>query len=63
MTMTTTASTLHVRDLRRMLDASAKRLTDAEADAALAPVECAHTSDASADHLTDAKADAANAPV
>ena len=56
--MTTTASTSRVRDLRRMLDTSAERLADAKADAAVAPVECAHTSDASTNRLTDAKADA-----
>jgi hypothetical protein len=46
-----------------MLDASAERLVDAEADAAVAPVECARMSNASADRLADAKANAANAPV
>ncbi len=34
-----------VRDLRRMLDASTNCLVDAEADAAVAPVECARTSE------------------
>ncbi len=62
-TMTTTASTSCVRDLRLMLDASAERLVDAEADAAVAPVECARMSNASADCLADAKANAADAPV
>ncbi len=47
----------------RMSDASANRLTDAKADAAVALVECAQTANASADRLTDAKANAAAAPV
>ena len=46
-----------------MLDASAERLVNIEADAAVAPVECARMSNASADHLADAKANAADAPV
>ncbi len=66
MTMTTTmtmmASTLRVRGLRLMLDASAKRLADAEADTAVAPAESARMSDASVDFLADAKANAADAP-
>jgi hypothetical protein len=60
--MTMIASTLRVHDLRLMLDASAERLADAEADAAIAPVKSAHMSDASADFLTNAKANAADAP-
>ncbi len=62
-TTTTMASTSRVRDLRLILDASAERLADAEADAAVAPAECAHMSDASANRLADAKANAANVPV
>ncbi len=48
-----------------MLDASAKRLANAnaKADATIAPVECARTLDASANHLANAKADATDAPV
>ncbi len=46
-----------------MLDASAKRLVDAKANAAVAPVECARMSNASADRLANAKANAADAPV
>ena len=61
--MTMTASTSCDRDLRLMLVASAERLVDAEANAAVAPVECARMSNASADRLTNAKANAANAPV
>ena len=57
-----TASTLRVRDLRLMLDESAKRLADAEADATVAPIESARMSDASANCLADAKANAADAP-
>ncbi len=61
--MTTTALTLRVRDLRLILDASAERLANTEADTAVAPVECARMSDASANRLADAKANAADAPV
>ena len=61
--MTTTALTSRVRNLRLILDASAECLTDAEANAAVAPVECARMSDVSANRLTNAKASAANAPV
>jgi hypothetical protein len=46
-----------------MLDASAECLVNAEADAAIAPVECARMSNASADCLADARANAADAPV
>ncbi len=46
-----------------MLDASAERLVDAEANAAIPPVECACMSNASASRLADAKANAADAPV
>ena len=46
-----------------MLDASAKRLVNAEADAAIAPVECARMSNASANCLADAKSNAADASV
>ncbi len=60
--MTTTVSTLRVRDLRLMLDASAERLADAEADAAVAPLESARMSDASINFLADAKVNAADAP-
>ncbi len=63
MTMTTTASTSCVRDLRLTLDASTKCLVDAEADAAVAPIECVRLSNASTDRLADAKANAADAPV
>ncbi len=45
-----------------MLDASAERLADADADAAVAPVKSAHMSDATIDFLADAKANAADAP-
>jgi hypothetical protein len=61
--MTTTTSTLCVRNLRLTLDASTECLVDAEADAAVAPIECARLSNASADCLADAKANAANASV
>ncbi len=61
--MMPTASTSRVRDLCLILDASAKCLTDAEVDAAIAPVKCTRMSDASANRLADAKANAANAPV
>ena len=61
--MTTPALTSRICDLRRMLDVSAKRLADAEANVAVTPVECARTSDASANRLANAKANAANAPV
>ncbi len=57
-----TVSTLRVRNLCLMLDASAKRLADADADAAVAPVESTRMSDASVDFLADAKANAADAP-
>ncbi len=59
--MTTTASTLRVRDLRLMLDTSAERLADAKADAAIAPIESARMSDASANCLANAKAADASA--
>ena len=62
-TMTTTASTLCVRNLRLMLDANSKCLVNAKADAALAPIECTRMSNASANRLANAKANAANAPV
>ncbi len=45
-----------------MLDASAKRLAHADADAAVAPVESARMCDASINFLADAKANAADAP-
>jgi hypothetical protein len=61
--MTATTLTSRVRDLRRILDVSAKRLANLEANAAITPVECARMSDASADRLVDAKANAADAPV
>ncbi len=44
-----------------MLDASAERLADAEADATVAPVESARMSDASVNCLANAKANAADA--
>ncbi len=46
-----------------MLNASAERLVDAEADAVVAPVKCARMSNASANRLADAKANAADVPV
>ncbi len=46
-----------------MLDASAERLVDAEADAAVARGEFARMSNASANRLANAKANAADAPV
>ncbi len=52
-TMTTTATTLCVHNLR---------LVDTEANA-VAPIECAHLSNGSADCLANAKANAADAPV
>jgi hypothetical protein len=61
--MTMTALTSRVRNLCLILDASAECLTDAEADAAVAPVKCARMSNASANRLANAKANAANAPV
>ena len=61
--MRTTVSTLRVRNLRRMLGASTKHLTNAEADAAVTPVECTRMSEASADCLANAKANAADVPV
>ncbi len=63
MTTTTAASTSCVRDLRLTLDASTECLIDAEANAAISPIKCAHLSNASADRLADAKANAADAPV
>ena len=59
-TMTTTASILRVRDL--MLAASVDRLANADANAAVAPVEIARMSDASVNFLADAKANPADAP-
>ncbi len=61
--MTTTASTSRVRDLCLILDVSAKCLTDAKTDAAVAPVKCARMSDVSTNRLADAKANTAHAPV
>ncbi len=58
--MTMTASTLRVRNL--MLDASADCLADADANAAVAPVEIACMSNASVNFLANAKANAADAP-
>ncbi len=46
-----------------MLDASAKRLVDAKAYAAVATVECVGMFNASANCLSNAKANAADAPV
>ncbi len=46
-----------------MLDACAKRLVDAKANAAVAPVECMGMFNASANCLSNAKANAADAPV
>ncbi len=62
-TTTTTASTSCVRNLRLMLDASAKHLVNAKADAAVAPLECGRMSNTSPDCLANAKANAADAPV
>ncbi len=53
---------MRVRNLRLMLDACAKCLADAEADAAVGLVESARMFDASADCLANAKANAADAP-